>query len=489
MPFYDTTPSAFDVKIREGSVQQDLGKLLGKQWGTTGDATVAKILKACFPDNYLSPTWAPTSTSDLDFQLGRHFVYKNTDGRLLGLAMLGKFSYPYADVMSESGSADKAGLQAWFRSDEFVAWAISKGKETISNTIWHWYMAEEEPDLSSDNVSQQTIDGVTYDALWFPWDGDLIRAALDIEVIKTDAIVPPGSASAEIRIFNQKPSVMQSPISKSIVRTKLLEDLYDEAHSNPWQNTNWWPDSEIRMVGQIDKDSCFLMIQCDNVPAWEGAVVPQIPLYFSKINPLDSGDSAYAFFTGSVAAKDTSVSAIANFDMDDPDRKNFAELYLPLLKTYPGKPSNGIDTVMVSRSKFGARYQEYFLSWNTAPNLMPPLREENGHDYPRAWNNALADEYRFQFNPSRYSNKVHSSKIYIVHPEEGVRGNLMSCIGLSALNFNSGKLRVRRATCPDKFDVYRYFLAEGVSPLNKRPGTAYRPVGVGIYDEASSDPI
>jgi hypothetical protein len=496
MAFVDTTPAAAPVKITESDIQKQFGKLLGTNgWNggsVAGDATALKFIKIAYPNMLLNKNASsPLFDSKINFTFARHYLYKNGDGKYLGLAMIGKGYIRFEDIKAlQAGYTTHTAFTTWLASNEDLLGQLVLDKlgDTISNTVWYYYIVEKEPDMTY--ATDLTLGGESFPTIcsaWVQTDDDMKRFALDAEVTKTGYTATSGADKFIIR--EAKSDVMQSPIATSIVRTSRLEDLYSEDYEYPQQQTNWWSDSEIRVQGNVTSDSLFLMIQADNVPAWEGAVVPTIPLYFSKIDALDTGDNAYAFFTGTVAAGDVSADAVANFDMDDPSRTNFVSTILPILKTYPGKPSNGVDTVMITRSKFGARYQEYFLSWNTGPNLMPPDRSNLGKDYPRAWNNFKQEEYKFQFNPSRYSDKVHSSKIYLVHPEEGVRGSLSSTIGLSALNFNSGKLRVRREHCPTpKYDIYRYFLAEGVSPLTKRPGTAFRPIGVGIHDVASSDP-
>ncbi|MBJ8206168.1 hypothetical protein JDS91_34025, partial [Bacillus cereus] len=92
---------------------------------------------------------------------------------------------------------------------------------------------------------------------------------------------------------------------------------------------------------------------------------------------------------------------------------------------YVNHPSNGIDSVMIKKTKYGARYQEHFLRWNVPPNLMPPTREElrlvknaqgtekeeeYARKYPRAWNYLRYGYYQYDFHASRYSNKIHTSR-------------------------------------------------------------------------------
>src|SRR6185312_4786589 len=74
--------------------------------------------------------------------------------------------------------------------------------------------------------------------------------------------------------------------------------------------------------------------------------------------------------------------------------------------------------------------------------------------------------------------------VYLVHPEEGVRGYLRGAVGLNFANLNASELRIRQDNCPDKiFDVYQCVPVSAVSPLTKRPATHFRPMGLGLFKE------
>lgn len=186
-----------------------------------------------------------------------------------------------------------------------------------------------------------------------------------------------------------------------------------------------------------------------------------------------------------ISSKVENKVAVSIFDFDDPTSKVGETIY-PLLKTYPNYPSNGVDSVLVTRSRFGARYQAHYLSWNAQSNAMPPTRSlEDGRKYPRAYEpveNTM--NYKYQFNASRYSDKIHSSRVYVVHPEEGVRGYLDNVIGFNSQGLNVSNLRVRKQNCPEKiYEMYKYLSVGAVSPLTKLPATPFRPIGLGIYSE------
>jgi hypothetical protein len=485
MGFVDTTPADFLYKVTEDDIQNKLGDLLKANGWTKGkdSGAIATNFKKVVFDRRLLIN--PTDAASYKTVVAEHFIYTNDSEKMFGLAIVGEFNIPY----TQYDTKPEAGLP------QFGIWATNQFRKYRAPHTLYFYMVEK----------LQGLDAVTGDIV-MSWEDSgsglaskMLRAALDIEVEQTSYATPSGGGTPVFSIAKVEPARMQSPIVVAGMRTNLMESYYDEALNSAVQYTNWWPDSEIAIRGHIDKDCIFVVIQADAVPAPEGNLVPSIPLYFGKIDTVEEGDDACALFAGSVppttgSTLEAQLRSIAEFDYDS----NTAALptITPLIKTYPRNPSNGIGSVMVSRAKFGARYQSHFLSWNAPPNSMPPARTDvtNGknNDYPRAWNNAENPLYKYQFNPSRYSGKVHTSKVYLVHPEEGVRGSLINAIGFAAVSFNASKLRVKSSFCPDHYDIYRYFLVDGISPLTKKPGTQYRPMGLGIYAETvdtNGDPV
>ncbi|TPG81301.1 hypothetical protein EEL32_20610 [Brevibacillus laterosporus] len=189
----------------------------------------------------------------------------------------------------------------------------------------------------------------------------------------------------------------------------------------------------------------------------------------------------------------SALHASATFDYNDYEDSNQQEIILPILKDYPHFPSNGIDSIMVKRTKFGARYQAHYLMWNIPPNTMPPARiGNNGGMHPRAWRDAENPSYKYQFSPSRYSDKAHTSRALIVHPEDGKYGTLRNVILVSPLTIMNGdELKEADKKCEDGVNTYKtysYYLVEGISPLTKRASTAYAPAGLGILKEGYTLP-
>lgn len=179
---------------------------------------------------------------------------------------------------------------------------------------------------------------------------------------------------------------------------------------------------------------------------------------------------------------------VSVFDFDNPGAK-MSDPKMPILKTYGNYPSNGVDSVMATKTRFGARYQAHYLSWGTAPNALPPEKAKGSKKYPNAYDSLEnTSNYKFQFNVSNYSDKVHASPVYVVHPEDGVRGYLEYAIGFNPQSVGNSMLKVRTQSCPDReYDLYAPNVVGAVSPLTKLPATTFRPMGLGIFKEHKSD--
>lgn len=175
---------------------------------------------------------------------------------------------------------------------------------------------------------------------------------------------------------------------------------------------------------------------------------------------------------------------ISMFDFDNPYSR-MADPHIPILKVYNDYPSNGLDSVMCSKTRYGARYQAHYLSFGAPPNPMPPARAVDKKKYPQAYNSMEKNtNYKYEFNKSKYSGKVHATPVYVVHPEDGVRGMLKYAIGFNSQSIGNSGLKVKTKDCPDKeYDKYLPNVVSAVSPLTKRPGVAHRPMGLGIFKE------
>ncbi|ATO51381.1 hypothetical protein O0555_03720 [Brevibacillus laterosporus] len=459
MPFIDTTAATFSPKVTESDLQARLGDLLA----TAGWSVAANFKKVIFDASLTNPRSTKTPSNVYRITVAEHFIYANQENKMFGIAITGSWS---PKLLEYKFRPDKDAIA------DFADWTTNEFRKYRSPQTLFVYMVEDLKGLT-----------LNYSDVVLAWDTSLekeqLRAAVDIEV-ESSKWSDSGSSNVVFTIDKAEGGRMQSPVMQAGLRTNLLEKYFEPSYNSAVQFTNWWADSEISIKGTLSKTNAFFVMQCDNVPAPEGNLVPSIPFYFGKLDPIEEGDNAYALFVGSVPIE-KNLKDITEYDYDNTATRQ--PNIMPLLKSYPKFPANGLDNVCVHRGKLGARYQAHYLSWNAPPNQMPPERSsvDGKRDYPRAWNNAENPLYKYNFNPSRYSSKVHTSKVYVIHPEEGVRGTLKDTIALAAFSFHANKLRVKKAHCPDEFDVYRYFMVEGVSPLTKKPGTQFRPAGIGLY--------
>jgi len=476
MPYVDTVlninnenPNGGVYKVREAFFASDLANILTK-FGWTLKVNFNKV---CIPSGFAKGVgYVPDPNSNMSIAVGEHFIFESgaaeNEKTYFGVATLAYWVEEYGLIPPNS--------QPHTSMSEFGKWAAERSNEFRKRGTLYFYVVEDLKDLSSKfDIEGNLVLGWTQGS-----ESGLTQCALDIEITGTEWVIVDGIPTWRVKPDGFDPYRMQSPIVPAGFRMSSLEDFYNEALGIQIYNTNWWYDSEISVRGYVDSETVFLIMQSDNVPAFELNRVPSIPFYFGRLDTFDPNDKACAMFAGSVPPG-TSANNVSTFDYDN-EKIEFNPIF-PVMKNYPAYPANGIEQVMLSRSKQGARYQAYYLSWNAPPNLMPPSRSNGSRDYPRATANFQTDIYKYTFNPSAYTGKVHTSKIYVVHPEEGVRGSLTKVLALPAINFNAQKLRVRQdGNCADpRYDVYRYAVVDGVSPLTKRPGTPFRPAGVGIF--------
>ena len=399
---------------------------------------------------------------EFDIWLADHTIFKNAENNLYGLARICKSKRKNKQLdekfKNTQGHPDPTKLVAdEALRDELHAWMKAQYDATAVDTSEiYFYM-----------VGKTPVPPTTETAVYPVAEA---RAVLDVENL---GFIP--SLQSTAYSFTSDPSkqdllTMQSPMMK--IKTREIG-----TQSNGWL-TNWWPDSKIRVEGLVSPQTVSLIIQADNTAAYDDNNVPTIPIYLGQLDALDASDTNEAVLFGGMAVSN------ATFDYTDVDPLVTNPL-LPLEKAYPKNPGNGIDSLIVKRTKFGAYYQAYYLSVLTAPDTMPPDRiSTDGKQYVSAWKNERNDESLFKFSPSTYTGKTHVSRAYVVHPEEGVRGFLKDMIVASSIGMiNSDRLKLKKQACPDVFETYKYFVVDAVSPLTKRPATPFSPIGFGIFEK------
>lgn len=404
----------------------------------------------------------PPGEREFDIWLADHTIFKNAENNLYGIARIckSKRKNKQLDVKFKNvqGHPDPTKLlNDDVLRDELHAWMKTQYDATAVDTSEiYFYM-----------VGKTPVPPATETAVYPAAEA---RAVLDVENFGYVPAFASNSYSFTSDIEKQDLLTMQSPMMK--VKTREIG-----TQTNGWL-TNWWPDSKIRVEGLVSAQTVSLIIQADNTAAYDDNNVPTIPIYLGQLDALDATDTNEAVLFGGTAVSD------AKFDYTS-TTPLVSNPLLPLEKAYPKNPGNGIDNLIVKRTKFGAYYQAYYLSFQTAPDMMPPDRiSTDGKQYVSSWKNERNDESQFKFSPSTYDGKTHVSRGYVVHPEEGVRGFLKDMIFTSSLGMiNSDRLKLKKAACPDVFEIYKYFVVDAVSPLTKRPATPFSPAGFGIYEK------
>lgn len=415
-------------------------------------------------------TSSPGSTDQdlitFNVNVADHLIVSNKNGQLFGIARISKNTPIYKELPAEYKAGKipdptKLSTDAVLR-ESLHKWMLARYSTlTVDTTEIFFYMLKDMPTIPTDRT------------LVYP--DDSVRAVLDVEHMDYTPIkMTTGSAGYYIEDANVELALMQSPMMK--VKTREIGTA-----SNGWL-TNWWGDSKIRVQGLVSDETISLVIQTDNTAAYDDNNVPTIPIYMGQLVAEDPEDQNEAVLFGGSATS----NAKFNYHADTP--KFVTAPLLPLEKAYPKSPGNGIDNLIVKRAKYGAYYQAYYLSFQTAPEAMPPDRmSTDGKGYVSSWKNERNDEYLYKFNPSSYSKKTHVSRAYVIHPEEGVRGYLKDMIMTSSVGLiNGDRLKLKKEACPDVFEIYKYFVVDAVSPMTKRPATPFAPAGFGIYEKEAN---
>ncbi len=398
-----------------------------------------------------------------------HIILSNGSGELFGIARINKLTKKNRDLpttfleTSKHPKSDALATDATLRNT-LHEWMLEQNDSQMTDTSEiYFYMMKDKPTITEGKINV------------YPDSNP--RGVIDVENLDFTPfkIAASGPSGASYTFESKTPelTLMQSPMMK--VKTRETGTL-----TNGWL-TNWWADSKIRVEGLVSEETVSIIIQSDNTAAYDDNNVPTIPIYMGQLIPEDPADSNESVLFGG--------TAIAQADYDYRSLTPYMPTpLLPLQKAYPKSPGNGIDNLIVKRARYGAFYQAYYLSFQTASDTMPPDRKStDGKSYASAWKNQANDEYSFRFNPSSYSGKVHVSRAYVIHPEEGVRGHLKDMLMASSIGLiNSDRLKLKREACPDVFDLYKYFVVDAVSPMTKRPAIPYSPAGFAIYEKEAN---
>lgn len=358
----------------------------------------------------------PSSSKQGKICITRHIILRRWDNELLAFAQsTGAISVNTADMPSDR--------------TKLMAWLVTMYRELIDYTTVYAYTME-------------SYDGYTH---FIAPDGK----ATPVTIMTDDKGFGVHKASLDIEFYSETEyyeEMKQSPIITLKLKGDTGESVSAIGKLNFRSNTNWWGDSLIRLQGVFDEVSSYFTLKVDSAPIWEDNTVTLVPFFFGNLvtkNATKPNETPLAMLGGSQVGK--------FFDFDNViDR---VETIQPMTRNYVSHPSNGVDSVMVKKTKYGARYQEHFLSWNVPSNLMPPTREELrvvkgalgtpkqetvARKYPRAWNYLRFGYYQYDFHPSKYSGSIHASRATVVHPEDGAVGYIPNIVLLPVINVMDG---------------------------------------------------
>lgn len=286
-------------------------------------------------DGYKTPTFPRKG----NVCITRHMIMKRWDGELLSFAQ----STGSVKVDTENLPVTNSELMTWFKN----LYENSVDYTTVyTYTMDDYFGYTHQPVVGAPSLPVTTM---TDDSGF-----GVLRTSLDVEYWNEDEYYP---------------DTKQSPIVVMKLRGDTGEQVSAIGKLNYKSNTNWWNDSLIQLKGVVDENSVYFTLKADSAPMWEDNLVTTIPFFFGNLvvkNATKPNETPIAIVGGAQVGKFFNFNSI----------EDKSQLLQPVTRNYVHHPSNGVDSVMVKRTKYGARYQEHFLRWNAPPNLMPPTREE-----------------------------------------------------------------------------------------------------------------
>lgn len=482
MPYIDNVEQ-LDYKLYDKTAMEDFGKILEMN-GWTKVKHFYKVVIGRKQFRYPGVHEGTNVSADYIPYIhasAHHVLYQNAKGKILGMAEILTDSYKILPTAIYKGDRSTGGTNANGEMDEFIENFPRIFDNNKVKGLIYFYTVENTPEIRDGAVS------ITY-PLTSLTDEIHYSTALDVEVgelcMYPVSFVATGETSYT-HLFQKSandagirekvnPRVMQS----TIVPVELFNSVTEEdSVDNVYSALNKWDDSSITVKGRIDGNNIIVMLQSDTSANWSNNKYPIVPLFFGEVEMENGEEDVYCLFGGV-----TPPTATYDFSSLTKYAGNVkTKLVIPTLKAYPSYPGDGINNAVLSRTRGGARYQAVYLSWGASPNSMPPVKEgTGGKKYPGAWDFKVKN---FGFNPSRYSNSIHTSHIYIVHPEDGVIGKLRNIVGLQTFATNNPELRILREDCPVKVtDAYQVFTVGAICPFTKTPSTTYALAGIAIKD-------
>ncbi|WLR50023.1 DUF2460 domain-containing protein [Bacillus tianshenii] len=152
----------------------------------------------------------------------------------------------------------------------------------------------------------------------------------------------------------------------------------------------WQRDSYMYYWGQANKDRITGIFRPDAAGGADEAYFS--PFYAGKVKLFDQSPRM-------------NMALISGTRDSDEIKYSPGSKLGPVIIDYGAETSNGNDSVLIQQSIGGAYYQKYYLSFFTHDKAIDPLNDG-------------------RLNPSKYTDKHHFSRIFIVHPNDGEVGEL-----------------------------------------------------------------
>lgn len=229
--------------------------------------------------------------------------------------------------------------------------------------------------------------------------------------------------------------------------------FFSENSTQKWMIPNMrGKDSVVRYWISFNNDRAIFLLEGD--PNFEFESFYRSPAYIGKFIPLNPDDTENNFaVTVGMGALEVAKTGFRDRDI--------SKEYNPEYAKYGAFTSNGMDTISVYRGISNLPYQEYYPAFLVQLPNYPNV----GTLPPGVGRLRLAD---YLFQPSRWTDHVHSSPIYLAHGYEGYRGYLDGILAIYDQHMrNRDELDYEEG---DYMEVYKFFnINVPVSFLDKSP--------------------
>lgn len=365
-------------------------------------------------------------------QIARHYVLRNVAGAYAGLAYTGIASVPVP--IDDSGVVDLP-----------LFAEVCRAADT-KDFKWYTYMLD-----GFEWAGQETV---------FIESADFLQRALD--------------CSSSGGVYQSYIAHIGYKGIESIPEVQLYNTVYKIKDTK----TNWWPDSEIHVIGHCTDLHFFILLQYDASPKWTHIHFPYVPLFFgnfvlsSKKKLPHDWNGNVALFTGS-----------CKVEQDEP--------VTPVGQTFLLNRGDGVASVIVRKNIDGYYYKAHYLEWFRLPETSPPHDNVAYNEYRKAMDN---ESYQCQFepNPSRYDGYTQTSPLYIFDQDKGVYGYLPDVVAVSPITgmMNGKKLLAENPCQKSNLGVYQYQIVDALNtPLVKQldTGEMYpQYVGLGLLRKGTT---